>query len=455
MNVFTPRHFQKDLAIPHLIDTPRCALHAGCGMGKTSTTVAALDILMLAGEVNKPLVIAPLRVARNTWGAECAKWEQYKHLKVSTITGSVDERKAALRSKADIYTINYENLPWLVEGFGKDWPFDCVVSDESTKLKGFRLRQGGERTRALGKVAHTKVKRFIELTGTPTPNGVKDLWGQMWYLDAGKRLHRTYSAFEQAWFSLSRDGYTMVPQPNAFDEITEKISDLCLSLSAADYFDLPGTITNNIEVVLPPKAQAQYDDMEKEAFLEIQKVGVEAFNAGSKMMKCLQIANGAIYLDDKQNWALIHDSKTEALESIVEEACGKPLLVAYNFKSDLARLKVVFPKGRELRTLKDEEDFKAGLIPVLFCHPESAGHGIDGFQNVTNEIVFYGHNFNLETRHQLIERIGETRQAQSGKREPVVVHNIIAKGTVDEVVLQRIDTKREVQDLFMERMRRV
>lgn len=454
MNSFTPRHFQRDLAIPHMLDTPRCALHAGCGMGKTSTTIAALDIMLLAGEVKRPLILAPLRVARTTWGAECAKWEQFAHLKVQPIVGDMSDRRFALMQKADIFTTNYEQLPWLVERFGDDWPFDCVVADEATKLKGFRLRQGGERTKALGRVAHSKVRRFIELTGTPSPNGVKDLWGQMWFLDAGVRLGRTFSAFEQRWFTRGRDGYSLQPMPHAFNEISSKISDVCLSLSASDYFDMPGTIANNIMVDLPTKAMSLYRDMEREMFVEIASTGIEAFSAAGKTNKCLQLANGAIYKDDSGAWASVHDAKLEALESIVEEANGKPLIVAYNFVSDLARLRDRFPAGRALVTVKDEDDFKAGRIPILFCHPDSAGHGIDGFQRVTNEIVFFGHNWNLETRHQIIERIGETRQAQAGNRAPVVVHNIIARNTVDETVLQRIETKREVQDLLMERLKR-
>lgn len=454
MKPFEPRHFQRDLAIPHMLDVPRCALHAGCGMGKTVTTLAALDILMLAGEVRKPLVLAPLRVARTTWATEAGKWEQFKDLRVSTITGSATERQQALMRKADIYTANYENLPWLIDRLGDNWDFDCVVADEATKLKGFRLRQGGERTRALGRVAHSKVRRFIELTGTPSPNGVKDLWGQMWFLDGGQRLGRTYSAFEQRWFTRGRDGFSLQPMPHAFEEISTRISDLCLSLSAADYFDMPGTIVNNILVDLPEKAMSLYRDMEKEMFIEIASKGVEAFSAAGKTNKCLQIANGAVYLDDKQTWAHVHDAKIEALESIIEEACGKPLIVAHNFRSDLARLKAKFPKARELKTTADEDDFRAGKIPLLFCHPDSAGHGIDGFQHVTNEIVFFGHNWNLETRHQIIERIGETRQAQAGNRAPVVIHNIIARKTIDEIVLQRIETKREVQDLLIERMKR-
>lgn len=467
MKPFIPRNFQSELAIPHILNTPRCGVYAGCGMGKTSLTLASLDLLMLAGEVNKPLVIAPLRVARNGWSQEARKWEQYAHLKIATITGTTSERQAALRSKADIYTVNYEQLPWLYEQTKNQWDFDCVVSDESTKLKGFRgseqtskngkvfvRKGGGERTTALARVAHSKVKRFIELTGTPSPNGIKDLWGQMWFLDGGRRLGRIHSAFMQRWFKTGFDGYAVEPLPHAFAEVSELIKDLCLSLRAEDYFDLPGTIVNDIYVDLPPKAMQLYREMEREMFIEIASTGVEAFNAASKSVKCMQLANGAIYLDDKGAFAKCHDAKLEALESIVEESCGKPLMVAYNFKSDLARLKERFPKGRQLVTQRDEDDFKAGKIEVLFCHPDSAGHGIDDFQKVCNEIAFFGSGWNLETRHQIIERIGETRQAQVGNTLPVVIHNILARGTIDEVIKERVEGKRAVQDLLIDYMKR-
>ena len=467
MKLFIPRNFQSELAIPHMLDVPRCALHAGCGMGKTVTTLAALDILMLAGEVNRPLVLAPLRVARNGWGQEAGKWEQFHHLKVATITGNETDRLAALRSRADIYTCNYENLPWLYEQYKDKWPFDCIVSDESTKLKGFRGSEqvsklgkefvrggGGSRTTALARVAHKKVKRFIELTGTPSPNGIKDLWGQMWFLDGGRRLGRIHSAFEQRYFRPTRDGYGIEPLPHSFDLVCDAIKDLCLSLDAADYFDLPGTIINEIYVDLPDKAMRLYREMEREMFIEIDRTGVEAVNAAAKSMKCMQLANGAVYLDDKGTFALTHDAKLDALESIVEESCGKPLMVAYNFKSDLARLQQRFKQGRALVTQRDEDDFKAGKIPVLFCHPDSAGHGIDDFQKVCNEIAFFGSGWNLETRMQLIERIGETRQAQVGNTLPVVIHNILARKTVDEVIKLRVESKRAVQDLLIEYMKR-
>lgn len=450
---FEPRAYQ-GLGIGHLLDNARCGLHAGTGTGKTVTTLTAADILLLAGEANKILILGPLRVARDVWTDEAVKWEHTRHLRISRVLGTETQRKAALREKADIYVTNYEQLPWLVRYLGNDWPFDTVIADESTKLKGFRLRQGGQRTRALGSVAHKQVRRFIELTGTPAPNGVKDLWGQMWFLDAGKRLGRSFSAFEDRWFQRGRDGFTLEPLPHAFGEITGLVDDICLSIQAKDYFDLYEPIVNNIEVVLPPKAMAAYREMEKLMFLEIQQVGIEAFNAASRTIKCLQLANGAIYLDEKtETWAELHNAKIEALESIVEEASGAPVLVAYKFKSDRERLLKHFAGAVDLSTKAGLAKFKAGHAAVGIGHPDSIGHGIDGMQEVCNIIAFFGLDYNLETRQQIIERIGPTRQFQSGHDRPVFIHNLIAKGTLDELVLARVETKASVQQLLLDRLK--
>lgn len=452
MRDFTPRAPQIPL-IAHMLDTPRCAGHAGTGIGKTSATLATLDTLLLAGESERVLVLGPKRVAQDTWTDEAAKWHQFQGMTFSKIMGTADQRNAALRKRADVYLTNYEQLPWLVDRLGDDWPFDTVVADESTKLKGFRLNQGGARTKALGKVAHKHVRRFIELTGTPAPNGVVDLWGQCWYLDGGKRLGRTFTSFSERWFSTGRDGFSLQPLPHAFDEITDRIGDLCVSIQAKDYFDLNEPVVNNIEVTLDDKALRQYKEMEREMFLELASVGVEAFNAASRTIKCLQIASGTLLLDDKGSWAEIHRAKIEALESIVEEAGGMPVLVAYTFRADRERLLKHFKGSVDLATDEGLRKFKAGGALVGIGHPASIGHGIDGLQYVTNIIVFFSSDYNLENRQQIIERIGPTRQFQAGFTRPVFVHNLIARGTLDELVLARVETKADVQQLLLDRMR--
>jgi len=450
--IFTPRPYGP-LITNHVLDTPRCAVWAGMGLGKTISTLNAIDALQLVDGA-PALVLAPLRVARSTWPDEAAKWDHLQHLHVMPVVGSEAERRMALRQDANVYTTNYENLPWLIEHFGDRWPFRTVVSDESTKLKGFRLRQGTQRAKALGRVAHTKIDRFIELTGTPSPNGLTDLWGQAWFLDAGVRLGRTFDGFKQRWFRPSHDGFGVIPMDHAQAEIQAKLRDLCITIDAKDWFDLKEPIVNNIYVDLPAKARKLYRDMEKEMFMQIEEHEVEAFNAAARTVKCLQVANGAAYVgEDSKEWKEIHDAKLQALEDIIEEAAGMPILVAYNFKSDLARLQRAFPKGRQLDanpgTLRD---WNEGKIPLLFAHPASAGHGLN-LQDGGNILVFFAHDWNLENRLQIIERIGPTRQMQAGHDRPMFIHNIIARDTVDEMVIERVESKREVQDILLAAMK--
>ena len=408
------------------------------------STLTALDTLELV-EPGPALVLAPLRVASSTWPDEARKWQHLRNVEVSAVVGTPQERLAALSRPANVFTTNYENLPWLVEHYGDKWPFRKVVSDESTKLKGFRLQQGGKRAQALGAIAHTKVKRFIELTGTPSPNGLKDLWGQAWFLDKGLRLGRSYSAFESRWFAFQRikDAVSgrmdVLPiiLPFAQQQIQDALKDLCLSLDAKDYFDIADPINNVIRVELPAKARKLYRSMEKEMFLSLETGHeVEAFNAASKTLKCLQLASGAIYHEAGNDaFYEVHDAKLQALESIVEEAAGMPVLVAYHFKSDLARLTQAFPKGRVLdanpQTIRD---WNAGKIPILFAHPASAGHGLN-LQDGGNILVFFSHWWDLEQFQQILERIGPTRQAQAGHNRPVFVHYIVAADTVPSRML--------------------
>lgn len=457
---FTARPYGA-LITNHILDVPRCGVWAGMGMGKTVSTLNALDLLELV-EPGPVLVCAPLRVAQSTWPDEAAKWAHLRNLDVTPIVGEVKARERALLrafgASGSIFTINYENLPWLVDlldRWKKPWPFRKIVADESTKLKGFRLRQGTQRARALGRVAHKHGAHFVELTGTPSPNGLQDLWGQAWYLDQGQRLGRTFDAFRQRWFRPTFDGYGIEPLPFAQEQIEDAMRDLCLSLDARDWFDLKEPIVNTIRVDLPVKARGLYDDMEKAMFAQIGEHEVEAFNAAAKTMKCLQLANGAAYVgEDSAQWVEVHDVKLQALDEVIEEAAGMPVLVAYHFKSDLARLLKAFPKGRQLdkdpQTLRD---WNAGKIPVLFAHPASAGHGLN-LQDGGNILVFFSVNWNLEEHQQIVERIGPTRQMQAGHDRPVFIHYILARDTVDDIVLARIETKREVQDLLLDALKR-
>jgi SNF2 family DNA or RNA helicase len=428
------------------------------GMGKTVATLTTLDALELI-DPGPTLVLAPKRVAQSTWPDEALKWAHLRNIEVCPIIGNLEERKAALRKPANVFTINYEQLPWLVEHLGRAWPFRKIVADESTRLKSFRTRQGGSRAKTLGKVAHKHATRFIELTGTPSPNGLQDLWGQMWFIDQGERLGRTFKGFTDRWFVSERVGadphaVKLVPMACAQEQIHARLKDVCLSLNPKDYFDLEEMVVNHIRVELPKKARQLYRDMEREMFMQLSGSDIEAVNAADKTVKCLQLANGAIYIDDKKNFAEVHDVKLQALESIIEEAAGMPVLVAYHFKSDLTRLLRAFPKGRALdedpRTISD---WNAGRIPVLFAHPESAGHGLN-LQDGGNIIAVFGHWWKLEDFQQIIERIGPVRQLQAGYKRPVFLHYIIAADTIDEVVMARRESKRGVQDLLLEAMKK-
>lgn len=449
---FTARPYGH-LITNHILTHDRCAIWAGMGLGKTVSTLNAIHALQLV-EDDPVLVVAPLRVARTTWPDEVRKWEHLRGLSVVPIAGSSPERLMALRTPAQIYTVNYENLPWLVEHWDERWPYRTVVLDEATKVKGFRLRQGTQRARALSRVAHSKVRRLVELTGTPSPNGLQDLWGQAWFIDKGQRLGRTYSAFSQRWFQASHDGYGTTPLEHAQREIQDLMRDVCLTVDAKDWFDLREPIVNTIYVDLPMQARKHYREMEKAMFTEIEDHQVEAFNAAARTIKCLQIANGAAYVGEAGDaWKELHDAKLQALDSIVEEAAGAPVLVAYHFKSDLARLQRAYPGGLLLSSDEGLRAAQAGKGRVWFGHPASMGHGVDGLQQHCNILAFFGHWWNLEERLQMTERIGPTRQMQAGHDRPVFVHNIVARDTVDELVMQRIATKREVQDLLLEAMK--
>lgn len=461
MAEFHPRPYQ-DLIMRHMIKTPRGAIWAGMGMGKTASTLFALDVFKRAGlDVFPVLILAPLRVAASTWPDEAEKWENLD-IRVQPIIGSPEKRRQALRTPADAYATNYEQIPWLTETLGEDWPFRMIVADESTRLKGFRLGGGGGvRARALSRVAFKYVDRFIELSGTPAPNGFEDLWGQFWFIDRGERLCRSFGAFHDRFFIPERvaaDPQAVVwrPAPDAQDEIQRAVADVTVSLKAEDYFGIEKPIENVIEVGLPPKAKKVYADLQREMYSELENgEAIEAVNAAALTVKCLQLASGAVYDDEEgKHYTVFHDEKIRALESVIEEAAGMPVLVAYHWKHDLERLQKAFPQGRALgRDPQIIRDWNAGRIPVLFAHPASAGHGLN-LQDGGNILVFFSHWWDLEQAQQIVERIGPTRQAQAGHKRPVFIHYIVARGTVDELVLARRKSKASVQETLLAALKR-
>ena len=457
--MFVPREYQKN-CINHIIEHKRCCVFAGMGMGKTASTLFAISALKAVGEVKKVLVLAPLRVAASTWPDEVQKWSADLNLTISPITGTPAQREAALKRNCDIYTINYEGLPWFTERVLNQWPFDMIVADESTRLKSFRLKGGSKRAKMLYKCA-CKCKRFVNLTGTPAPNGLIDLWGQMFFIDRGERLEKTFTAFTGKYFDQKRVGSSVfavkyIPCDFAPRKINERLKDVCISVQPEDYFNIDQPIINDVIVHLPPEAQRIYTELERDMFTELQDgEEIDAVNAAALTMKCLQVASGALYTSpDNKAYRVVHDEKISALESIIEEAAGAPILVAYQFVSDAKRI-LASIKGARLMD-KDPQtlrDWNAGKIPVLLAHPASAGHGLN-MQDGGNILVNFSHGWNLEHYLQIIERIGPVRQAQSGHPRPVFIYNIIAEGTLDRTVIARRSSKKEVQDVLLEELKR-
>lgn len=448
--------------IDHIAEHRRCALLARMGSGKTSCVLKALSAIEMLDEA-PALIIAPKRVARNTWPNETKRFTDFAHLTVVPIIGTQTERFQAIAKPSPFYSINYENLPWLQKHHGRNWPYRTIIADESTRLKGHRVIKGGQRSAALAKVAHAYSNRFIALTGTPSPNGLIDLWGQMWFVDKGKRLGLTFTAFKERWFRPAHNGFGVEPFEFAQEQIQNLIRDVCLTIDPADYMPLTPIIETDIMIQLPDKARVEYRKMERQMFIELEHLGnlheVEAVNAASKTQKCLQIASGSLYLGDADDpgareWAEIHDVKLQALESIVEEACGMPVLVAYQFRSDLARILRHFPQARYFDDKPETEDaWNRGEIPILVAHPDSAGHG-SNLQHGGNILVDFSSGWNLESDDQIIERIGPMRQFQSGLDRPVYRYRLIAEDTVDEMVKLRRESKRSVQEILLEAMKR-
>jgi SNF2 family DNA or RNA helicase len=461
--IFTPRPFQKIIG-DFVFDHERCNVWAGMGMGKTSESISIFDALRMFGEAKRLLVIAPKRVAVGTWPNEITKWrESFGHLTIAAAIGTPDQRIAALRQRADIVCINYDNLEWLIETVGIHWPWDMVVADEATRLKGLRITlqtsktgkefikgQGSVRAKALAQVAFKKVRRWVNLTGSPAPNGIQDLWGQQWFVDGGRRLGSSFTSFTNRWFRTvpGSDGYTRI-EPLAFaqKQVEDAIRDCTITIEAKDWFDIKAPVERVILVDLPAKARAAYDDMESKLFAEIETHEVEVFNAAGRANKCLQIGSGTVIVDtETKQWVAIHDEKLDALKSIVAETNGAPLLVSYQFVSERERILNAFPKARTLDAPNAENEFRAGKIPMLVVHAASAGHGLN-LQDNCWILVDFSTGWNLEYDEQVIERIGPTRQIQSGYERVVFRYRIIARDTIEELsVLPRIKSKASVQD---------
>lgn len=441
---FKPHAYQA-YAIQRVVEQPAVGLLLEMGLGKTVITLSAIQELMYDRfEVRRVLVIAPLRVAQTVWSTEAAKWEHTKHLRVSRVLGSARERETALQQDADIYVINRENVPWLVDRQAKRkrWPFDMVVIDE---LSSFKSRSA-ERFKALRRV-RPHIKRIVGLTGTPAPNGLMDLWAQMYLLDGGQALGRTLGSYRDAYFKPGRRNGMVVYDwrllPGAEAEIYRRLSGLCVSMKAADYLTLPERIDNIVPAPLPPEAQKAYERMETEMILELGDEEITAQSAATVCNKLLQIAGGAIY-DESGSWHEIHKAKLEALADLVEAANGNPVLVYYAYKHEAERIQKAFPQARLLRGEADVKAWNAGQVEMMLCHPDSAGHGLN-LQAGGHILVWFGLTWSLEKYQQ-----ANARLHRQGQKESVIIHHLVAPETMDERVLQVLQGKAERQDAFIE-----
>lgn len=440
---YNPHNYQQ-FATDFILNQNICCLMLDMGLGKTVITLTALWQLALDSfDVSRVLVIAPKRVAEDTWPKELAKWEHLTGLTSSLVLGSAAEREAALQKKAFLYIINRENVAWLVKNHY--WDFDMVVIDELSSFKSNKA----ERFKAMKKV-RPMVTRIVGLTGTPAPNTLLDLWPQIYLMDMGQRLGRFIGGFRDRFFLPDKRNreiiYSYKPREGAEDAIYTLISDICISMKAADYLDMPKRIDNRIEVSMSPKERKLYDDFQKDMVLSIGDEELDAANAAALSNKLLQMANGAVYGEDKKVIP-IHDRKLDALEDLVEAANGKPLLVAYWYKHDLQRIKARFKNARCIDTAKDIDDWNAGKIPLALIHPASAGHGLN-LQDGGCTIVWFGLTWSLELYQQLNARLW-----RQGQKHTVVIHHIITKGTHDEDVMRALENKDTRQSALIEAVR--
>lgn len=443
--IYNPWPYQ-EFATKHVIENPFSGLFLDMGLGKTVSTLTAVNQLMFDDlEVNKVLVIAPKRVAEDTWTTETAKWDHLKHLRVSVVLGTERQRKEALKAKADIYVINRENVAWLVGFYQSAFPFDMVVIDELSSFKSAKAI----RFKSL-RMVRPLIKRVVGLTGTPAPNGLIDLWPQMYLLDQGERLGKTITRYRENYFTPGRRNGQVIfdykLKAESEQAIYDKIADICISMNAKDYLSLPERITRDVEIHLPAALKAKYDEFERDQILALENLDeISAVNAAALTNKLLQFANGAVY-DSKKDWHEVHKAKLDALEEIVDTSNGQPVLVFYSYKHDLERIqkRLRAYKPRTLDSRQDIQDWNDGKIQVLLCHPASAGHGLN-LQAGGNIIVWFGLTWSLELYQQANARLD-----RQGQTKPVIVHRLIIIGTMDEDVSKAIERKTAGQDALMD-----
>lgn len=442
---FTPHGYQR-YCINRVLTTPALGLLLDMGLGKTVITLTAvMDLKYNQFAVNKVLVIAPKKVAESTWAKEAAKWDHLQLLRISTVLGTEVKRIRALNTPADIYVINRENIPWLVEHYRHAWPFDMVIVDEFSSFKNHQAK----RFKSLSWV-RPHIKRIVGLTGTPAPNGLLDIWAQVYLLDGGERLGKKITGFRERYFQpdqRNRDRvFSYAPKEGGEDAIQTLIGDICVSMKAEDYLELPDITYNTIPVVLDSKARKSYDKLETEMLLQVDESTIDAGSAAVLTNKLLQLCNGAVY-DEDRNIVNIHDCKIEAFLELIEGLNGKRALVFYNFQHDKERIKKALARlslhVRELKTPQDETDWNNREIDILLAHPASAAYGLN-LQQGGNHVIWFGLNWSLELYQQANKRLH-----RQGQTEKVIIHHLTVDGGVDEDVVAALANKTSTQDQLM------
>lgn len=438
-------HDYQKYATDFILTHPIAAVFLEMGLGKSVITLTALfDLILDQFLIRKVLVIAPLRVARDTWPSEIRKWDHLSGLTYSVAVGSESERRTALMRTADVFIINRENVDWLITKSGIPFDFDMVVIDELSSFKSYQAK----RFKSLLK-ARPSVKRIVGLTGTPSSNGLMDLWAEFRLLDLGQRLGRYISHYRAAYFMPDKRNAEVIfsykPLPGAENAIYQRISDVTISMKSCDYLKLPECVTNEVPVVMNDKEMAVYDRFREDMVTKIKDKEIDAANAAVLSGKLLQMANGAVYDEEKVS-CHIHDRKLDALEDLIEGANGKPVLIAYWYQHDAERIRARFPV-REIKTSQDIEDWNAGKISAAIIHPASAGHGLN-LQAGGSTLIWFGLTWSLELYQQTNARLH-----RQGQKDTVIIHHIIAKGTIDEDVMKALRKKEKTQDALINAVR--
>lgn len=439
---FKPHDYQR-YTIQFIIDHPESAIFLGMGMGKTISTLTAInDLIRNRFETQRVLVIAPIRVARDTWPAELNKWDHLAGLTVSPIIGTTKQRQAATHRQADIYTIGRENIPWLVKHHGGRWPYDMVIIDELSSFKNPQAK----RFKALKKV-RPKINRIVGLTGTPAPNSLLDIWAPFRLIDNGQRLGRYITHYRDQYFTPGRRNGTIVYnwnlRPGADQAIYDNIADITVSMRTTDYLQLPEATHQHITVQLPPKARKHIDTLKRDLVLDLDDDTIDAANAATLSLKLQQLAGGAIYNEAGDDYITIHDEKIQALTELVDQAAGNTMLVCYWFKHERDRILAAIPGARVLDTQQDFEDWNAGRIPVALIHPASAGHGLN-LQTGGHIMVWYTTPWSLELYEQ-----ANARLHRQGQTEPVSIIHIDTAGSIDQTIHQALTRKDTTQQALI------